>query len=132
MTHLGGYALAVELAGAFLGVYPNGERYRLSVNCPGPAEVSEEARAQGQFPAAWRELCALRLNHGAKVQQLAKLPVNRLHDSGAGLLGLGSSTTTGGSTFCSISPTTTTRASRLSSSRRPLPVATSWHLWRTL
>ncbi len=67
----------------------NGGRYRLSVDCPGPAEVSEDARARGEFPAAWRELCALRLNHGAHVQELAELPVNRLHDSGAGLLWAG-------------------------------------------
>lgn len=67
----------------------NGKRFWLSVDCPGPAEVSEEARARSEFPAAWRELCALRLSHGSSVQKLADLPVNRLHDSGAGLLWAG-------------------------------------------
>ncbi len=67
----------------------NGERYLLSVHCPGPAEVSEEARARGELPDAWRELCALRLSYGARSQELAELPVNRLHDSGARLLWAG-------------------------------------------
>ncbi len=67
----------------------NGKRYWLSVDCPGPAEVSQEARARGEFPAAWRKLCALRLSQNSSVQKLADLPVNRLHDSGAGLLWAG-------------------------------------------
>jgi hypothetical protein len=67
----------------------SGRTYRLTVDCPQAPEPTPEAVARREFPAAWGELCPVRLHHGASVQELAVLPVNRIHESGGALLWAG-------------------------------------------